>query len=152
MSTTCLGRKSSDSTYFLLWNTRIPPWTSRVWGGITWVYGSDHQNNKASESFLKSVMCHLWFKHSTKRKGDIRYKNVRMSGVLFYSFYVYTARQEKLKFACAKAETSEWFKCIFSTIFACRRPLLCPMEGVKKGAAPRSSEADLLWQFKHVAV
>lgn len=97
LSTTCLGRKSSDSTYFLLWNTRIQPWTSRVWGGITWVCGSDHQNNEASESFLKSVMCHLWFKHSMKRKkkhqvqecSDVRHECV----CVFSSFYVYAASQ-----------------------------------------------------------
>lgn len=90
LSTTCPGKKSSDSTYFLLWNTRIQPWASRVWGGITWVYSSDHQNNKASESFLKSVMCHLWFKHSMKRHEVQECKNVRHECVFFFLLFMFT--------------------------------------------------------------
>lgn len=92
LSTTCLGRKSSDSTYFLLWNTRIQPWTSRVWGGITWVYSSLHQNNPASESFLKSVVYHLWFKRSMKRKTHKvqKCRNVRHERVFFFLLFMFT--------------------------------------------------------------
>lgn len=150
LSTTCSGRKSSDSTYFLLWNTRIQPWASRVWGGITWVYGSVHQNNKVSESLLKSVLYHLWFKHSVKRKRLIRYKSVGMLGMSVSSFFF---------FLCLCSQTGEIEICMYKTrnqrvvqMYFQHNICMPPTSAVSHGGREKGSSTLEQWSRSFMAI